>query len=79
MGEAFKKKHTFSTFSHEHNTRNYANYYVPHFQRLTVSQHSLNYLLPAKFNSLPNSIKQIENFKEFKHILKDFYLANYLP
>ena len=25
MGEAFNKKHTFSTFSHEHNTRNCAN------------------------------------------------------
>ena len=42
---------------------------LPRFQRLGISQHSLSYILPYKYNNLPTYLKDVDQLKQFNHAL----------
>ena len=62
---------------HSHNTR-FRNNPRSEFQWLTISQRSINYLLPSVWNKLPPDIKLIESFRTFKNKVKEFIVSSYV-
>lgn len=51
---------------------------APTFQRLTLTQHSVNYLGPHFWNSLPGDIKNHPNLTSFKSALKNYLIKSYV-
>ena len=60
-----------------HNTRN-QNSLLPAFQRLTISQQSVNYSGPLLWNSIPVSIKESPSLSIFKKRYKKHLIDGYL-
>ena len=61
---------------HNLNTRN-RNLAVPQFHRLTTTQHSINFQGPNFWNTLPDSLKNLENVTKFKKELKKYLISLY--
>ena len=61
---------------HEHNTRN-RNFLLPEYQRLTVTQQSLSFIVPNFWNILPTSLKNEQRINVFKRNLQEMYLNCY--
>ena len=66
---AFKIRNTFSVAAHGHETRNSTTYCIPSFQRLAISQRSLSYVLPYKYNNIPTYLKDVDQWRNFKPAL----------
>ena len=64
------------TRQHRYETRN-RDFIRPTFHRLTLSQHALSFKGPSVWNSLPDSLKQIDSLPKFKHNLKSHLLMQY--
>ena len=75
---AFKTRNNYAVANHSHNTRNATTYLVPQFQRLTISQRSLSYILPFKFNAIPNDIKNVKSMSKFRRCLKEHLVEHYV-
>ena len=60
---------------HSHNTRNSSNL-IPSYQRLSVTQHSLSYVAPTIWNSLPDFVKKSKDLVVFKRRMKKFLISN---
>ena len=69
---------SFHSFSHSHFTRN-RNQIVPEFERLTLSQRSVYYACPIAWNDLPEYLKNIRSYSNFKFNLKNFLVSKYTP
>ena len=69
----------FSSISnHNYMTRSGTEFYVPAFQRLTLTlNQSLAYQLPNNWNQIPGEIKEAANLKQFKKKYKKFLLDRY--
>ena len=52
---------------------------APLFQRLAMSQRSLNYIGPQIWNSLPDNIRNITCLSLFNIISKRYLIESYLP
>ena len=74
---AYKKSNILPFATHRYDTRISANYVIPEFHRLTISQRSLSYTLPFKFNQIPINIRTSETLKVFKKQLKLHITDNY--
>ena len=74
---AYKRKDTFSVADHSHYTRNSAVYSIPSFQRLNISQKSLSYILPVKWNDIPLNIRNSPSLSTFKKNFKLCLLSPY--
>ena len=61
---------------HELNTR-YRNLVVPQYHRLTSTQKAVSYTGPSAWNSLPETLKTIENLSNFKKKLKTYFINQY--
>ena len=55
---------------HPHNTRNRTAYLVPRFQRLNLSQRSLSYILPFKWNEIPLNVRMSPSLNKFKKLFE---------
>ena len=62
---------------HDLNTR-YAHHRRPTYHRLTTSQHSIYYMGPTIWNSLPPRIKEIQTISSFKKKLKQHLISSYV-
>ena len=68
--EKFKKDHAI-------NTRN-SHLAQPSFNRLSICQHSVNYLGPHIWNNLPEYIRDLDSLKKFKYELKNYLIESYI-
>ena len=68
--EKFKKDHAI-------NTRN-RHLAQPSFNRLSICQHSVNYLGPHIWNNLPEYIRDLDSLKKFKYELKNYLIESYI-
>ena len=59
-----------------YNLRN-RNHLVPHFERLTTTQHSIHYQGPHLWNQLPDVLKSSNSFGLFKKNSKLYFLNSY--
>ena len=57
----------------------YTNQIAPLFQRLALTQRSLNYIGPQIWNSLPDNIRNITCLSLFKRLTKKYLIESYLP
>ena len=75
----FKKKlrNNLPSIQHNYNTRG-SNSVPPRFQRLTVTQHSVEYSAPHFWNSLPGDVKNASSLSTFKTALKTHLLSTYI-
>ena len=62
--------------NHTYNTR-FRGHLLPQFQRLTLTQHSIEYMGPIIWNSLPLQIREEDSLKSFKRHLKSYIFENY--
>ena len=69
-------KGNFSTSTHPYSTRQ-SNLIESSFQRLSTTQKSIYYEGPKIWNSLPSSMKNIQDFNLFKKKLKNYYVSQY--
>ena len=76
---AYKRKSLFPEMDHPHNTRNRTAYLVPRFQRLNLSQKSLSYILPFKWNEIPLNVRMSPSLNKFKKCLKSYLLELEAP
>ena len=65
------------TRQHNYDTR-FRNNLIPAFHRLTSSQRSITYTGPTTWNTLPDSLKNIDNFVSFKRSLKKYLVSGYV-
>lgn len=63
-------------FTHNYDTRS-TDYALPQYQRLTKTQHSLSFVIPAVWNQLPATIKSCCTELKFKVLLKKYLLSLY--
>ena len=61
---------------HDLSTRN-RDLAQPVYQRLSQCQHSISFMGPTIWNTLPQDIRSIDNLKTFKSNLKDYLLNQY--
>ena len=73
---AFKNKCNYLKTNITHNTRN-SNDLRVQFQRLVVTQRSLQFNVPNNYNLLPVALKEITSFRLFKRKLKEFFISAY--
>ena len=64
--------------NHNYATRN-SNLLLPFYRRLTSTQHSLNYIGPIVWNSLPDYIRSANSIESFKFFLKNHLISAYVP
>ena len=74
----YKNANSFTNHSHQYSTRN-SDHIVPTFQRLTITQRSLNYAAPNAWNDLPAYLKSIPKYSSFKCKLKEYLVQKYNP
>lgn len=74
---AHRVRGTFTVAGHHHEIRNSSSYYVPTFQRLSISQRALDYVLPYKYNNIPTHLKENEKLSKFKKSLKQYLIDKY--
>ena len=65
------------TSSHTYSTRS-SNLLNPHYQRLSVTQHSLSYSGPSLWNTLPSTVKSSCSLLSFKSKLKHHLIQSYI-
>ena len=70
----FKNSERFSSHTHGYSTRN-RDQVVSAFERINLTQRSVNYAAPKAWNSLPSSLRNIQSYSKFKYELK-LYLVN---
>ena len=76
IGYQWNRDGTFDHLSHNYNTRNRSNV-LPQFQRLSISQHSLSYVVPKLWNEIPIHVRNSPTLSLFKKLYKDYLLAMY--
>ena len=74
---AFKNSNLLTLRENYHNTRLCETFRV-RFQRLNVSQRSLQYIVPRMYNDLPESLRGIGTISSFKRELKKTLLNGYM-
>ena len=65
------------TFIHSHNTRNSQNRFYRSQYLKKPGFSTLNYLGPQSWNNIPNNIKNITSFYNFKTSYKNYLLQKY--
>ena len=73
---AFKNKDRFPRLSNIVSTRNSNDLQVT-FQRLSVTQRSVTFVVPKYFNELPPDVKNVNSIPIFKKTLKRYLLEEY--
>ena len=76
---AFKNKNNLELLyprTHSYNTR-FGDNLRPHFQRLTCTTHSFNFVLPNLWNSIPEEFKSLSSIASFKNHYKKFLVSAY--
>ena len=73
---AFKIKDRFPRLSNIVSTRNSNDLQVT-FQRLSVTQRSVTFVVPKYFNELPPDVKNVNSIPIFKRTLKRYLLEEY--
>ena len=73
---AFKNKDRFPRLSNIVSTRNSNDLQVT-FQRLSVTQRSVTFVVPKYFNELPPDVKNVNSIPIFKRTLKRYLLEEY--
>ena len=64
--------------SNEYSTRSGNNYYLPTFQRLSLTlNQSILYQAPSNWNNIPQFVKNTPSINSFKKHYKDFLLSEY--
>ena len=75
----FYKNNLESNFARHHSYRTRgATSLCPIFQRLNVTQRSVNYAGPTIWNEIPVEIRTLRTLRKFKIALKKFYIGNYI-
>ena len=72
----FKNRGSFSLISHRHDTR-LSNSLGYDFQRLTLTQQSINYAGPKLWNEIPTYLKESTSVHAFEKKFKSFILSSY--
>ena len=72
------KLENFDAFDRNHNysTRN-VSALLPAFNRLTLTQHSISYMGPTVWNSIPHEIRNLPGLNSFKRALKLYLISSY--
>jgi exonuclease III len=71
-----KSRAGFPPINHRYLTRNREDF-VPPFQRLSLTQHSVSFAAPSVWNALPSFIKECSSTHSFRKALKFFIINSY--